>query len=78
MGNPGVQKQPALPTPGMPTGPRMIPVVRQVVPQPIVPIMQTQPAAPMGIRMGGMIPGMQMGMRPSLPGQGQGCAFLDI
>ena len=57
MGNPGVQKQPKLPTPGMPTGPRMIPVVRQVVPQPIVPIMQTQPTAPMGIRMGGMIPG---------------------
>ena len=45
-------------------------VVRQIVPQPIVPIMQTAPQpAPMGIRMGGMIPGMQMGMRPSMPGQ---------
>jgi len=71
MGQPGVQKQPAMPTPGMATAPRMIPVIRQVVPQPIVPINMHQPqGAPMGIRMGGMIPGMQMGMRPAMPGQG--------
>jgi len=67
---PGVQRQPALPKPGAPTAPRVMNVVRQIVPQPIVPIMQTAPQpAPMGIRMGGMIPGMQMGMRPSMPGQ---------
>ena len=36
-GQPGPQTHPSLPQAGVPTAPRMIPLVRQVVPQPVVP-----------------------------------------
>merc|ERR1711957_1009595 len=73
MGAPGPQKQPSMPQPGMPTAPRMIPLVRQVVPQPVIPIMQQrhnmqQPqmmVPQQGVMMGGV--GTQIGMRPGAP-----------
>ena len=75
MGAPGPQKQPAMPKPGAMTGPKMIPLVRQVVPQPVVPVALQQrhhmPPQQMmvpqrGVMMGGV--GMQLGMRPPMPG----------
>ena len=48
MDAPGAQVQPAMPKPGAPTAPRMIPLVRQVVPQPIVPIAMNRPT-PMAV-----------------------------
>lgn len=84
MGAPGPQKQPQMPIPGAPTAPRMIPLVRQVVPQPVVPVaiqqrhhmQQPQMMVPQqGVMMGGvgmqigMRPGAPMGMRPMMPGQ---------
>lgn len=77
---PGPQKQPALPVAGAPTAPRMIPLVRHVVPQPIIQVHQQRP-------MGGIVPqmgmagigignsGMQMGMRPPAMGGHHGMAM---
>ena len=48
MDAPGAQVQPAMPKPGAPPAPRMIPLVRQVVPQPIVPIAMNRPT-PMAV-----------------------------
>lgn len=79
VGAPGPQTQPQMPQPGAPTAPRMIPLVRQVVPQPVVPValqrqMPQQMMVPQqNVMIGGS--GMQMGMRPMAPMTNPGMAM---
>ena len=70
---PGPRTQPSLPQPGAPTAPRVIPLVRHVVPQPVIHMQQRTPMGAIprmgmaGIGVPGA-PGMQMGMRPPVMG----------
>jgi len=74
---PGPRTQPALPHPGAPTAPRVIPLVRHVVPQPVIHMQQRTPMGAIprmgmaGIGVPGA-PGMQMGMRPPVMGMHSG------
>merc|ERR1712037_687613 len=86
MGNqfeaPGPRTQPSLPQPGAPTAPRVIPLVRHVVPQPVIHMQQRTPMGAIprmgmaGIGVPGA-PGMQMGMRPQ-GGMAQGRPTMGI